>query len=112
MKNNVIAGFIVNLLQDINILRPLIYLAADDIGLKPIIFVTDYFVKRDKSKMWLKELESEDSQPGEVLMYTISNCTESIKAKKLMAKYNISAEIYDLDKMPSYGEIQVEATTP
>ena len=30
MKNNVIAGFIVNLLQDINILRPLIYLAADD----------------------------------------------------------------------------------
>ena len=44
-----IAGFIVNLLQDVNILRPLIYIAADNIGLRPIIFVTKSFSKRDKS---------------------------------------------------------------
>ena len=72
MKNNVIAGFIVNLLQDINILRPLIYLAADDIGLKPTIFVTDSFVKRDKSKMWIKELESLSNETQSTT-YFISN---------------------------------------
>ena len=72
MKNNVIAGFIVNLLQDINILRPLIYLVADDIGVKPTIFVTDSFVKRDKSKMWIKELESLSNETQSTT-YFISN---------------------------------------
>ena len=53
-----IAGFIVNLLQDVNILRPLIYIAADNIGLRPLILVTQSFLKRDKSKLWTRELKA------------------------------------------------------
>ena len=56
MEQNVLAGFIVNLLQDVNILRSLIYLSSDDLELKPLIFVTQAFVKRDKNKIWIKEL--------------------------------------------------------
>ena len=58
MMSKPIAGFIVNLLQDVNILRPLIYIAADNIGLRPIIFVTKSFLKRDKSKLWTRELKA------------------------------------------------------
>jgi glutaredoxin len=45
-------------------------------------------------------------------MYTLSNCADCIKAKKLMSDNNIAAEIIDLDKMPSYSEIVDETTTP
>ena len=54
----IIGGFIVNLLQDVNILRPLVYLTADNIGIKPLIFVTQSFVKRDKFQIWMNELQS------------------------------------------------------
>ena len=33
MTTKVIGGFIVNLLQDVNILRPLIYITADNLGI-------------------------------------------------------------------------------
>ena len=54
----IIGGFIFNLLQDVNILRPLVYLTADNIGIKPLIFVTQSFIKRDKFQIWMNELQS------------------------------------------------------
>ena len=70
-----IAGFIVNLLQDVNILRPLIYIAADNIGLRPIIFVTKSFSKRDKSRLWIHELRSISGHTNATI-YSISSLVD------------------------------------
>ena len=58
MSDKPIGGFVVNLLQDVNILRPLIYLTADNIGIKPFIVVTKSFIHRDKSNLWMNELQA------------------------------------------------------
>ena len=58
MSNKVIGGFVVNLLQDVNILRPLIYITADDLGIKPFVMVTKSFLSRDKSNIWMNELQA------------------------------------------------------
>ena len=58
MSDKVIGGFIVNLLQDVNILRPLIYITADDLGIKPFVMVTKSFISRDKSNIWMNELQA------------------------------------------------------
>jgi glycosyltransferase involved in cell wall biosynthesis len=47
---------IVNLLQDINILRPLAYMAAKDLHHPTMILVTDAFRKRDRTGVWQQEL--------------------------------------------------------
>ncbi len=57
MTRSVLAGFIVNLLQDVNVLRPLIYLSSDDLELKPLIFITQAFLKRDKQEIWINQLQ-------------------------------------------------------
>lgn len=48
--------FVVNLLQDINVLRPLVYIAAKDLNLKTNFMVSAAFRKRDKSMLWQHEL--------------------------------------------------------
>ena len=48
--------FVVNLLQDINILRPLVHLAAHGLKRRTMFLVTDAFCKRDKSGLWQQEL--------------------------------------------------------
>ena len=48
--------FVVNLLQDITILRPVVYLAANELGLETCLFVTNAFLKRDKAQLWQREL--------------------------------------------------------
>ena len=48
--------FIINLLQDINILRPLIYLASHDLKLPTELIITDAFSKRDIDKTWRREI--------------------------------------------------------
>lgn len=70
MKTMKIGGFIVNLLQDVNILRPLIYLTADDVGINPLILVTKAFIQRDKFQIWMSELQSisDDTQATLLIM--------------------------------------------
>ena len=58
MEKSILAGFVVNLLQDVNVLRPVVYLTSDDLGLKPLIFITPAFVKRDKQNIWTRQLTS------------------------------------------------------
>lgn len=48
--------FIVNLLQDINILRPLAYLAAHELNLNTCFLVTTAFRDRDGAGLWQQEL--------------------------------------------------------
>lgn len=47
---------LVNLLQDVNILRPLAYIAARDLGLDTRFLLTRDFEKRDKEGRWREEL--------------------------------------------------------
>ena len=49
--------FVINLIQDINVLRPLIYMAANDLQLPILILVTEAFHKRDKTGLWQKQLD-------------------------------------------------------
>lgn len=48
--------FVVNLLQDINILRPLAYMAAQGLKRRTLFLVTEAFRKRDKTGLWQREL--------------------------------------------------------
>ena len=49
--------FLVNLIQDVNIIRPLVFLAARDLGLATEIHISRAFKKRDKSGVWQRELQ-------------------------------------------------------
>lgn len=48
--------FLVNLLQDVSILRPLAYLAAKDISCAISFLVSDKFVARDFGGKWMEEI--------------------------------------------------------
>lgn len=50
------AVFVVNLLQDVNVLRPLVFVARD-VGLSPRFLVTNGFDGRDKNGEWRAEIE-------------------------------------------------------
>ena len=67
MTNDFLAGFVVNLLQDVNVLRPLIYLASDDLNMKPNIFVTQAFINRDRNKIWIEQLNKFSSDTGSII---------------------------------------------
>ncbi|MBO0661384.1 hypothetical protein LQ948_02245 [Jiella sp. MQZ9-1] len=59
--------FIVNLLQDVAVLRPLVFMAARDLGLDTKIFVTAAFDKRDRSNVWHNELQQIARETGAAL---------------------------------------------
>jgi len=48
--------FLVNLLQDVNILRGLVYLAMRETNARPRFLVSEAFLKRDSRQIWQKEL--------------------------------------------------------
>jgi glycosyltransferase involved in cell wall biosynthesis len=50
------AVFVFNLLQDVSVLRPLVFLAVE-CQLRPLLIVSRLFKKRDKSGLWLSEIE-------------------------------------------------------
>ena len=58
MKKAFLSAFYINLIQDINILRPLIYLMHDDFGLKSKIIVSHGFIiKNEDDESWLNEIK-------------------------------------------------------
>jgi len=50
------AIFLINLLQDVNVVRPLVFMASRDLGLHTAFFVSRQFIERDKQSLWQKEL--------------------------------------------------------
>lgn len=58
------ATFLVHLLQDVQILRPLIFMARRDFGFDTQILVSDKFRARDTSRIWLGELEAICAETG------------------------------------------------
>src|SRR5258706_11187101 len=51
------AIFLVNLLQDVSVIRPLVFMAARDLGLRTAFLVSRGFVERDTSSTWQAELD-------------------------------------------------------
>ena len=58
------AIFLINLMQDVNIVRPLVYLAARDLRLDTHVLVTKEFTKRDKAGVWMQELREISQATG------------------------------------------------
>lgn len=77
MKNRK-AIFILNLLQDVNVLRPLIYLASSDLKLSTELIITDGFSKRDSAAIWRKEI-SEIVKDTRSLTFFVKDDFESYK---------------------------------
>lgn len=70
------AVFLINLLQDVNILRPLIFLASE-MGLSARLIVTTAFEKRDRSEVWRSELQEISITTG-ASVETIDTLAEAI----------------------------------
>lgn len=51
------AIFLLNLLQDVNILRPLIFMARQTFGYEPVLLVSSQFYGRDRLGIWQNEIE-------------------------------------------------------
>ena len=58
------AIFLVNLVQDVNIVRPLVELATEKLGLRTEILVSRKFVLEDRVGRWLDEIEELSSATG------------------------------------------------
>ena len=64
------AVFLINLLQDVNVLRPLVMIAARDLGLVAEVLVTHRFSTRDQLGIWQRELaELGDATSAPVVVF-------------------------------------------
>jgi hypothetical protein len=63
------AIFLINLLQDINICRPLVFMTSLDLCLDTAFLVSNKFIKRDTSGSWQKELDQISITTGTPLHY-------------------------------------------
>ena len=74
MKKTLLSSFYINLIQDINILRPLIYLMHDDFGIKSKIIVSNGFIiKNENNEYWLNEIKriAEECNSEIIIQYYI-----------------------------------------
>ena len=51
------AVFLLNLIQDVNILRPLIFMARQTFGYEPVLLVSSQFLGRDRLGIWQNEID-------------------------------------------------------
>lgn len=51
------AIFLLNLLQDVNILRPLVFMARQTFGYEPVLLVSSQFLGRDRLGIWQSEID-------------------------------------------------------
>lgn len=58
------AVFLINLVQDVNILRPLVFMASRDFGMDCLLLVSGKFAGRDLFGIWRSELETLCGETG------------------------------------------------
>ena len=56
--------FLINLVQDVNILRPLVYLTARETEARIGLLVSEGFIKRDRQKIWQREVAALAASTG------------------------------------------------
>jgi glycosyltransferase involved in cell wall biosynthesis len=64
MLTNKTAVFLINLVQDVNIVRPLVFMATRDFGLDALLLVSTKFAGRDLFGIWQEELDGICEQTG------------------------------------------------
>src|SRR4051794_4784977 len=67
------AIFLINLVQDVNILRPLVFMATRDFGLRALLLVSAKFSGRDLFGIWHRELEQICAETGATLQFFSSD---------------------------------------
>lgn len=75
------AVFLINLVQDVNVLRPLVVIAARDLGLAAEVLVTRKFSGRDRLGVWQREL----AELGETTGAPIVTFDDEREAAQLLA---------------------------
>lgn len=73
--------FLVNLLQDVNIIRPLVHIAAVELRRSTRLLVTTAFRKRDRSGIWERELLELVKHTG----VSISDVTDAVEASAALS---------------------------
>ena len=63
------AVFLIHLVQDVSVLRPLIFMVARDIGFDTLVLVSTKFIARDISGLWQAELAQLSDESGSRLEY-------------------------------------------
>ncbi|MBA3729435.1 MAG: hypothetical protein H0W92_01310, partial [Sphingomonas sp.] len=67
------AIFLLNLVQDVNILRPLMFMASRDFGFEPLLLVSSKFIGRDLYGIWQSEIAQICAELGaEAVIYNDS----------------------------------------
>ncbi len=72
------AIFLVNLLQDVNILRPIVYMAARDLGMRTEILVSTDFLERDQAMIWRHELKA-IANANDVILFVVDTELEALQ---------------------------------
>src|ERR1700742_4854871 len=67
------AIFLINLVQDVNILRPLVFMATRNFGLGARLLVSSKFSGRDLFGIWQRELEEICAETGAELQFFSSD---------------------------------------
>ena len=107
MTTDFLAGFVVNLLQDVNVLRPLIYLASDDLNMKPNIFITQAFINRDRNEIWIQQLNKISSDTGSIIhiisssyeaWYILNDCSGGFLVSASESDLNAHKEVHNIFK--------------
>lgn len=112
------AVFLINLVQDVNVLRPLVVMAARDLGLVAEVLVTRKFAGRDRLGIWQQEL----AELGETTGATITVFHDEREAAQLLAgsggivvaasdtNFEGHREVYDVMRLapPSFVKITVQ----
>ncbi len=63
------AVFLIHLVQDVNILRPLVFMATQNFGFDALLLVSTKFVARDQHGIWATELNEISQQSGARLAF-------------------------------------------
>ena len=102
------AVFLLNLLQDVNIVRPLIFMAACDLGLTTRVLVTGEFQRRDKSGVWRKELKEIGEATG-VAISVVDNEADALRLLEGNSGVLIAASESNLSAHKQVHEIFLKA---
>lgn len=69
MSTDPTAIFLINLVQDVNVLRPLIFMGRRDFGFDTLLLVSSKFIGRDLFGIWQNEIEIISAQTGARIAY-------------------------------------------
>src|SRR4051812_22418427 len=79
------AIFLMNLVQDVNILRPLVLMAARDFGFRVLILVLPKFAERDLHGTWRAELQLLATDTGAELR----TCEDDFEAFQVLSGHGV-----------------------